>query len=217
VVPKSNSRSIETRPRRARRRDARRDAILRAAGRIFRSRGFAESGMRDIAEAADLSPANLYHYFRGKDEILYYCQDRALDRMLAAAAEARRGGRPHQTRLRLVLETHIRTLLDDVDGASAHVHVEALAPPLRAKIVAKRDRYEHAIRGLIDAGVRAGEFAAADSALVARAMLGAVNWTVTWFRPDGKQGADTLAASIAGYLVRGVAVKPATVRRLRLV
>jgi AcrR family transcriptional regulator len=217
VVPKPNSRSIEGRPRRARRRDARRDAILKAAGRIFRSRGFAESGMRDIAEAADLSPANLYHYFRGKDEILYYCQDRALDRMLAAVAEARRAGRPHEARLRLVLETHIRTLLDDVDGASAHVHVEALSPPLRAKIVAKRDRYERAIRGLVDAGVRAGDLAATDSALVTRAMLGAVNWTVTWFRPEGRQAAEMLASAIASYLVRGVAVKPAAVRRLRLV
>ena len=66
-----------------RRRDARRDEILRAAARIFRERGFEAAGMRDIALAADLSPANLYHYFKGKDELLFYCQDRALDRMLA--------------------------------------------------------------------------------------------------------------------------------------
>ena len=137
VVLKSNSRSVSVggAPRRARRRDARRDAILRAAGRIFRARGFADTGMRDIADAADLSPANLYHYFRGKDEILFYCQDRAVDRMLAAVAEARRATPSHEARLRQVLATHVRTLLDEIDGASAHVHLDVLAAPLRARIV----------------------------------------------------------------------------------
>ena len=54
----------------------------RAAGREFRARGFFETGMRDIAAASDLSPANLYNYFRGKREILFFCQDTALDRLL---------------------------------------------------------------------------------------------------------------------------------------
>ena len=69
---------------RVRRRDRQRDAILRAAARLFRERGFTDTGMRDIAEAADLSAANLYHYFDGKSELLFYCQNRAVDRMLDA-------------------------------------------------------------------------------------------------------------------------------------
>jgi len=211
VVLKSNRRSVpDGSPRRARRRDARRDGILRAAGRIFRERGFADTGMRDIADAADLSPANLYHYFRGKDEILFYCQDRALDRMLAAVSVRR--GTPARAidRLHGVLTAHVRTMLDEVEGASAHLQIESLPPALRDRIIQKRDRYERALRRLIADGVSAGEFVAPDAALVTRAMLGALNWTVTWFRPDGPQDAEVVSRVLAEFLVRGVAARPVT-------
>ena len=199
-----------------RRRDARRDGILRAAGRIFRERGYADAGMRDIAEAADLSPANLYHYFRGKDEILFYCQDRALDRMLATVAAP--PGRGPAPRLHAVLRAHVRTMLDDVEGASAHVQVDALPPALRGRIVQKRDRYERGLRRLVEQGVRAGTFVVPDAALATRAMLGALNWTVTWFRPDGPQDAESVSRGVVDFLLRGIVTRSAAraARVLRL-
>ena len=175
---------------------------------MFRARGFADTGMRDIAESADLSPGNLYHYFRGKDEILFYCQDRALDRMLAAVGAARRAPGRVSARLRRLLTAHLHVLLDEVEGASAHVHIESLPPALRDRIIGKRDRYERAVRRLIEDGVAAGEFVAADSAVVTRAMLGAMNWTATWFSPDGPQNVAAMSATIADFLTRGVARRP---------
>ena len=205
MVQKSNRRSINgSPPPRARRYDARRDGILRAAARIFRERGFSDTGMRDIAVATDLSPANLYHYFKGKDEILFYCQDRALDRMLTGVAQARRALKASDQRLLAVLNTHVLTMLDEVEGATAHLQVEALSPPLRDRIVTKRDRYERAVRRMISEGIASGTFVAGDAALLTRAMLGALNWVVTWYRPDGLHAPQRIAAEMASYLVRGI-------------
>lgn len=198
-----------------RRRDATRIAILRAAGRIFRERGFAETAMRDIAAAADLSVANLYHHFSGKDEILFFCQDRSLDLMLAAVAEARRrpGGPP--ARLRHVLRAHADAVLDEVEGAVAHVATEALSDPLRRRIVAKRDRYERAVRELVGACVATRPPVNGDVAVLTRAMLGALNWTATWFRPDGERSAAAVAETIASYLIRGLDGTPSAARPMR--
>lgn len=199
--------------RAARRYLARRLEILRAAGKQFRAGGFAETGMRDIAAAADLSPANLYNYFRGKHELLFFCQDLTLDRLLAAIEKVRRARITAAERLRLVIVSHLRCVLDEVEGSAAHLLTSALPPRLNHALVVKRDRYEEGLRQLIAAGARTGEFAPCDPALAARAMLGALNWTVRWFNPAGALTASDIAQGFADYLIRGLLAKPNSLER----
>lgn len=202
-----SNRALSTRVRR--RNEARRVAILRAASNAFRERGFAATGMREIAAEADLSPGNLYHYFSGKHEILYFCQDRALARMLGALDEVRAGEGSATDRIRHVIRAHVRCVLDELGGATAHLEVEALPDELRGDIIDKRDRYERGLRELVAGGVRSGELAPCDEALVTRAMLGAVNWSARWYRPGGRQSAQEVADGMADYLVRGLAERAA--------
>ncbi|MEO8719029.1 MAG: TetR/AcrR family transcriptional regulator [Burkholderiales bacterium] len=179
------------------RNEARRMEILHAAARVFRRRGIAAAGMREIADEAELSPGNLYHYFSGKDEILLFCQERTLERM-QVAVDAARGTAPE--RLKAVLRAHVHCMLDELEGATAHLDIEALPKKLRAPMIAKRDAYERAVRAIV-----AEIDPRADAALVTRAMLGAVNWTARWYRPEGEQGPEEIAETLAEYLVKGLA------------
>jgi TetR/AcrR family transcriptional regulator len=192
---------------------ARRLEILRAAGKQFRAGGFAETGMRDIAAAADLSPANLYNYFQGKHEILFFCQDVTLDRLMAALEKARRLRTSAAEKLRLVIVSHLRCVLDEVEGSAAHLLISALPPRMQRSLVVKRDRYEEGVRQLVVAGIRTGEFVPCDPALAARAVLGALNWSVRWFNPDGTLSAAEIAEGFADYLTRGLLAKPDSLRR----
>lgn len=162
--------------------------------------------MRDIAEAADLSPANLYHYFSGKDEILFFCQERSLARLLEALTASRQAGASVTERLESVLRAHAAVVLGEVEGGAAHLAVDALSAPRRRQIVVKRDRYEHGVRRLVTQGIQRGEFVECDAAITTRAMLGALNSTATWFRPDGSRPAASVAETLAAYLVRGLRV-----------
>ena len=187
-----------------RRSEARRTEILRAASRVFRRRGLAAAGMREIAEEADVSPGILYYYFSGKDEILLFCQERTLEHMLAAVEAARALPSSSAERLRGVLQAHVHAMLDELEGATAHLEVEALPEAMRAPVMEKRDRYERAVRALVAEGIKRGEFARADAALVTRAMLGAVNWSARWYRPDGPRTSAEVANALSDYLVKGL-------------
>ncbi|HWO90134.1 MAG TPA: TetR/AcrR family transcriptional regulator [Gemmatimonadales bacterium] len=201
---KSQLRPLRRSGRRERRAVAVRSAILRAAAGVFRDRGFADTGMRDIAEAADISTANLYYYFGSKADILYFCQQHSLDRMLEQAAALERARLGPAERLRRMIAAHLLCTLDELDGAAAHTEVDALPPALRRRIVSRRDRYERALRRMVAAGMRRRVFVRGDPALLTRAILGAVNWTARWYRPGGRMAPQQVAQAYADYLVRGL-------------
>ena len=178
--------------------------ILRAAARTFRRRGFHGAAMADIAADLEMTKGNLYYYFQNKEEILFFCQNTSLDRLLSAARRIARQRRPADRKLRELIVEQVRCMLDELYGAGAHLEVDALRAGRYRRIVRKRDEYERILRSIIAEGVRHGAFRKTDPKLAGLAILGAVNWSARWYRPDAGESADTIADTFADYLVRGL-------------
>jgi AcrR family transcriptional regulator len=177
--------------------------ILRAATEVFARRGFHQASTREIAAAADLSLAGLYHYVRGKEELLFLALDTALDTLLAALDGALRAARTPEAKLLALVRTHL-------DFAFQHAAAlklinrdwELLPEPRRAEIAAKRREYLQ--RGLailheLDPHERAGhELMSATNLL-----LGMLNGIAT--RPFVKSSDDarTLAGEVSALFLYG--------------
>lgn len=184
--------------------DLRRREILAAASRVFRHKGFAAAGMRDVAAELGMTAGNLYYYFAGKEEILAFCQQATLDDLLARAAEIVALDLPAAERIRRLVAAHVTCLNETYPGSLAHLEIEALAPDHRAPLAAKRKRYEQAIAALLAEGVESGELRVVDSRLATLALLGALNWTVKWFSPDGARTAAEVGAEFAEIFLSGL-------------
>src|SRR5687767_10191614 len=181
-----------------------RKEILRLAEGAFRELGFAGAGMREIAAAAGMRPGNLYYYFRGKDELLYFCQKQALTRLLEEAKRILKEDGPAPERLRRLVASHVRLLLEETGGSAANLEFRSLPPARRAEIATHRDRYERIFRAEIARGSKDGSLRRVDAKLATLAILGAANGTVVWWRPDGPLRPAEIAAAFGDLLVGGL-------------
>jgi len=187
---------------RAKRRRRRRE-ILHAALHAFRRKGYHQTTLEDIATHLGVRKTALYHYFPDKDSILHECHQESLGELDRILREARRL-RDAPEQLRHLIREHVRVMTDTLEGSPLAFEVTALSEERQAAVIAARDRYERALRRIIDRGIRDGSFRRVDSKTAVFAILGAINWIARWYRPEGVMHATELGEAYAEYLAGGL-------------
>ncbi len=182
--------------------------ILEGAARVFRRSGLHAAGMREIAAELDMHVGNLYYYFENKQALLAFCQEDALGSLLELADRVTEGAGSASDKLERLIVGHIELLNETSPGSLAHLEVEALDDSWRSRIQPARDRYERVYRRLIRQGIEDGSLRATDPHVAAMALLGALNWTVKWFRSEGRRSAAEIGSEFAQLLIRGLAARP---------
>lgn len=93
-------------PTLARSRATRREVILTVAAELFAQRGYADTGIDDIGEAAGITGPGVYRHFGGKEALLEAVIGRAIDMLLSGDSVRARatGGDPHTSFEEAVVE-----------------------------------------------------------------------------------------------------------------
>jgi AcrR family transcriptional regulator len=182
-----------------------RDEILEAAAQIFSQKGFHATSMQDIAQAVRLQKASLYHHVSSKQEILLAVLDQAMAMLIARMQQVMAQPTPPDVKLRQAMEAYLTTMLEHRDLAAVLLlEHRSLQPEFQARHFPRRDRFERLWRDLIQDGVDQGVFDCRDPSMSGRALLGVLNWTITWYRPEGALAAETISHLFADLFLQGL-------------
>jgi AcrR family transcriptional regulator len=182
-----------------------RDEILEAAAQIFSQKGFHAASMQDIAQAVHLQKASLYHHVNSKQEILVALLDQALDLLIERMSEVMARPLSPDEKLRQAMTSYLQAVLEHRELASVLLlEHRSLEPELHARHIPRRDRFEHLWRDLIMEGLDQGVFCCVEPDLAARALLGVMNWTITWYSMEGALSPDAIAAQFTDLFLDGL-------------
>jgi AcrR family transcriptional regulator len=182
-----------------------RDDILDAAAQVFSQKGYHAASMQDIAGAVNLRKGSLYHHVSSKQEILVDLLDRALDLLIERISRVLAQPLGPEEKLRQAMRVYLEIFAEHADlSAVLLLEHRSLEPALHSRHIPRRDRFEGMWRELIREGKQSGIFCSASPSLAARALLGVMNWTITWYRPDGKLTPAEIADQFADLLLSGL-------------
>jgi AcrR family transcriptional regulator len=181
------------------------DSLTDIAFRLFAERGFDATSMDEIAKAAFITKASIYHHVTGKEALLARGLDRALQALFAVlddpvAKEGSPRGRLEAIVLR-VAEVTMRMLPE----VSVLFRVRGNSKTER-EAMERRRAFDAVVTKLVREAQQEGTLRRdIDASLLTRLIFGMSNSVVEWYRPSGRAGAREIASAISGLVFGGVA------------
>lgn len=182
--------------------------VLDAAAKIFRDYGYAGTTMRAIAEEADLQAGSIYYHYKSKDELIGAVLDIGITAVTESVRQAM-ASLPDDsdgfTRIETAVRAHLTAIIEFGDYTLATRRVFGQVPEaIRTKNLKLRDSYAAMWQQILEGAQRNGELRNDASLTLARLfILGALNWTVEWYKPGGRS-IDQVAHEFAGLITSGL-------------
>jgi hypothetical protein len=104
-----------------------------------------------------------------------------------------------------MIKAYLQMLADNADlSAVLLFEHRSLDKKSHARHVPQRDKFEGLWRDVFNEGVRAKIFDCKDTGMAVRALMGVMNWTLTWYHPGGDKSIEQIADGYADMLLRGL-------------
>jgi AcrR family transcriptional regulator len=188
--------------------ELKRQIVLRTAARVFSQRGFHRTTLADIAEELHVAKPTLYHYFKGKDEILLQVQQAAIAQMTEVDFNPASSAATGRELLEEFIARYVEMIVDDFGTCLIKTGDLALEPANRAIIRKGSKEIELVLRQILRRGAEDKSLAPCDPKTTGMFLFGTLNWIPYWYRPDGELNVAQLARTITQSLLTGLAAAP---------
>ena len=189
---------------RARQREIKRDAVILAAARAFRLRGYHNTSVDDLAALLNVTKPTIYHYLDNKEEILFECFRTGLDQIKSAFDEIRDSNAPAIERLTAVMRKYAEAITSEFGWCMVRAEDQDLSPVMSKRINQLKSEIDHGIRRLIKDGIADGSIRRCDPKITTFALAGAMNWIAHWHRADAELTPDQIADRFIETFVNGL-------------
>src|SRR5215210_203419 len=187
-----------------------REAILRAAIRVFAHNGYFNSKVADIAREAGVADGTVYLYFKSKEEILHSIFDRNMAEAIAAGNKQLEGISDPREKLRSIALLHLERLGADRDLAVVfQVELRGSTKLMEEFSAAGFAEYLNLIRSTLEEGQQAGVFRAELNAkVVAKILFGALDEMATnWILSKRRYKLAPMADQVLDIFLNGVTAR----------
>ena len=187
-----------------------RDRILREARALFTAQGYAAVSMQQIADAASVNKATLYHHFRDKEDLFVSVMVEEFGRLAESigAVIAEGGGLRHQLQR---VATHIFASRQSDFGRLAADLRDNVSGQRRSELLGRCAAPWEQISIAVSRAAGEGEVRDVDADLVARLFFAMVGSQIWWSNIGTRypEPDDRLAMTIADLLLDGIGVPDA--------
>jgi AcrR family transcriptional regulator len=192
-------------------RELKRDAVILAAARAFRERGYHNTSLDDIAALLHVTKPTLYYYVSNKEQMLFECFREGLGRVASACGEARGAQASGRERLVEVVRGYAEAITSDFGWCMVRAEDQDLSPAMGARIKKLKSGIDQEMRALVRQGITDGSIGHCDPKMTAFALAGALNWIAHWYRDDASLSAAEIAERFVELFVNGLAPRPSGV------
>jgi len=182
-----------------------RDLILQEAARLFRERGYLGTNLRHLAARVGIKGGSIYHHFASKQEILFEVMIQTMDEMIARLGEALAEADTPSGMLVNMVRFHVDYIVTGADRAYVtDDELRNLEPDNYREVVARRDRYQQMVEGILERGREEENWRVADVKLCSKALIKACAGVASWYRSGGPKSLEQIADVYAGLFLQGL-------------
>lgn len=185
-----------------------RSRVFEVAAEVFHRKGYDNTSMSDVADAAGLTKAGLYHHIASKERLLFTVLDYGLDLTEAKVVEPLRHISDPLQRLKTMIELHLKVVLEErnVEVTGLLHECRTLSNSDRAKINRRKKAYVQMTTEIVSNVLRKRGVKSVDPKVAAFALLGMLNWTYQWYKPDGAITRDAIIRNFQNIFIGGLGV-----------